>query len=507
MRARGLALAPWFASVSFFTVALAAASLSIGASGCSRSDLRLARRILDDHRRQTGTRPLPISQVLTIALSAPGRPPGTLTVEWDPQRYRETLTSSGITTVRGIQVGKAYYRDEDGVTRVVSDPVLAELVTRSYFFRRAYLFDDAERAKLALGPAEPSRVAIELTPRGGNPLRITLDRKTLHVEAVSSIGLELSFESPTRWRDQSRADRAVEAELRHAGLPSETLADTSVGGWSAAWPDVTVSAPLLDVPGGAAVVAGSVGGRPASIAIDAGVPGPVRVRRELAARLGSSVAFREDVFGRRIGEARLEIAGWSEKSVHLEVTDDIPAGADAAAGGTLFREAIVEFDGANRMLRLHDPAPWVRVEGYYRCILDDDGDEPVAILQKHGERVRATAGTSAGSVPSAASTTTGAPPGSEGPVALALLASAAERLRLAGPSGSADGLHWGPAPLPPEGYEVLPGQAAARFSAAHPHVEGRLSTGFLLRFRVLLDMTHRWAYLKPESGPTPPRAE
>jgi hypothetical protein len=167
------------------------------------------------------------------------------------------------------------------------------------------------------------------------------------------------------------------------------------------------------------------------------------------------------------------------------------------------------------MLRLHDPARWVRVEGYYRCILDDDGDEPVAILQKHGERVRAIAGASGGSVSSAAGpdgsgpsgygTPSAVSPRSEGPsvLALTLLASGAERLRLPGPSGSADGLLWGPAPLPPEAYEVLPGYTAARFSAAHPHAEGRLSAGFLLRFRALLDMTHRWAYLKPESGPTP----
>jgi hypothetical protein len=472
----------------------------VAAASCSRTDVRLARRILDDHRHKTKSRPLPIAQVLDVELSAPGRPPGALRIEWDARRYREATSSGGVSTVRGIQSGKAYFTDEDGVTRVVSEPVLAELTTRSYFFRRAYLFDDAERAKLSLGPADASRVSIELEPRGGNPLRLTFDRSSLLLVGVSSAGLALEFEPPaagasasgadgaesTAWRDASRPSAPVEARLRHAGLPTGTLADAAVGGWSAVWPAAaaSVDAKLADSPADAAVVTGSVAGRPASIAVDASVRGPVRVRPELAARL--ALAFAPDVFGRRVAAgARLEIAGWSEPAVHVEISDDVPAGADASAGAALFREAIVEYDTPARRLRLHDPARWVRGEGYYRCILDDDGDEPVAVLQKHGERVRVTAGATATRP-------------------LGLLAGGAERLRLTGPAGSAEGVYWGPAPLPPTDFEVLSGEAASRFSAAHPHVEGRLSTAFLLRFRAIVDMSHRWAYLRPESGPTPP---
>jgi hypothetical protein len=117
----------------------------VAVAACSRTDVRLARRILDDHRKKTKSRPLPIAQVLDVELSATGRPPGALRIEWDARRYREGTSSGGVSTVRGIQSGKAYFTDEDGVTRVVSEPVLSELTTRSYFFRRAYLFDDARR--------------------------------------------------------------------------------------------------------------------------------------------------------------------------------------------------------------------------------------------------------------------------------------------------------------------------------------------------------------------------
>jgi hypothetical protein len=488
-RRRGYALLPLAALMLVL-------GLGLAASACSRSDTRLASRILDDHRRTTRSRPLPISQVLEVALSSPGRPGGVLRIEWDGRRYREATTSGGVSTTRGIQSGKAYYTDEDGVTRVVSEPVLAELTTRSFFFRRAYLFDDAERAKISLGPADASRVSLELEPHGGNPLRLTFDRATLRLVGASSTGLDLELTppvagSPSRWRDASRDGVPVEAELRHAGLPTDALADAAVGGWSADWPGdaATVDAPMLDSPAGAVVVAGSIAGTPATIAVDGAVHGPVRVRPELAAKL--RLTFAPDVFGRHIaGGARLEIAGWREPSIHVEITDDVPLGADAAAGAPFFRETIVEYDTPARRLRLHDAARWVRAEGYYRCIMDDDGDEPVAILQKRGERVRATAGATT-------------------PRAVSLLAGGAERFRLAGPSGapaasgSVEGLHWGPAPLPPQDFEVLSGDAARRFSASHPHVEGTLSAGFLLRFRAIIDMAHRWAYLRPESGPTP----
>lgn len=453
----------------------------LAAAGCGRSDLRLARRILDDHRRSQGARPMAGAQVLQIAVRARSAT-GSLSIEWDVPRYRETMTSAGVSTVRGIQGGTAYYIDEDGVTRVVSEPILAELVTRSFFWRKAYLFEDAERARLALGPADERTVSLELTPHGGNTLRLVFDRRTLNLVAASSPGLDLAFESASRWRDASRPGAPLEAELRHAGLPSDALRDAAVGGWSASWPGSVVDAPFLESPPGSAVVSGTIAGRRASIAIDGSVDGPVRVRPSLAAQL--PLSFVEDVLGRRIASgARLEISGWSEPSVHVEISDAIPAGADAAVGGSLFRETIVEYDTPAKRLRLHDPERWVRGDGYYRCVLDDDGNSPVAILQKRGERVRATAGATE-------------------PRELTLRPSGARRLRLEGP-GLADGLHWGPAPLPPVRFDVLSEEAAAPDAAAHPHVEGRLATAFFLRFRVIVDLTHRWAYLHPESGPAP----
>ena len=84
--------------------------------------------------------------MIRLALSAPGTSAtGFHEIEWDARSYRETVSSAGFTTIRGLQGGKAYFTDEDGVTRVVSEPVLAELITRSYFWRRAYLFEDLER--------------------------------------------------------------------------------------------------------------------------------------------------------------------------------------------------------------------------------------------------------------------------------------------------------------------------------------------------------------------------
>ena len=438
----------------------------------------MARRVLEDHRRIARVRPLPASHVIRLMLSSSaGSGTGSLRIEWDGPRYRETVTSAGVTTIRGIQGGRAYATDEDGVTRVVSEPVLSELLTRSYFFRRAWLFDDAERAKLALGPADPERVSVRLTPRGGDPLLLTFERRGLRLAAASSAGLDLSFVSPERWRDASRPGAPVEVDLRNESLPTGIFTDASVGGWSSQWPSASVDAPIASAEEGSAIVRGSIAGQAAAIAVDASVDGPVRVRPALAARLG--LAFAGDVFGRRIAPgARLEIGGWSEPHVHVQISDAIPGGADASVGGALFRECVVEFDGSGRRIRFHDPEKWVRGEGYYRCVLDDDGNRPVAILQRRGVRTRAIAGVPA-------------------PRPLALTPLAASRMGFPHGSGSADGLHWGPAPLPPLPFDEAPEEPGS-------FVEGRLSTGFLLRFRALLDMPHRWAYLKPESGPTPP---
>jgi hypothetical protein len=439
--------------------------------------VRLARRILGDHRRLAGDRPLPGSQVIRLALlSSTSAATGTQQIEWDSRAYRETISSGGATTVRGIQGGKAYFTDEDGVTRVVSEPVLAELVTRSYFWRRAYLFEDAERARIALGPADAIRVSLRMTPREGNPLTLTFDRRDLRLLSARSPGLDLEFETPTRWRDASRRGAPVRVEHRRTGLPTGILPDAAAGGWSAVWRQRPITeAPLVGPRPADVAVRATVAGRPLLLAIDASADGPLRIRPAVAARLG--LTFSEDVFGRRLARgASLAIAEWSEPSVFVEISEDVPQGAEGALGGALFRETTVEYDAAGRRLRLLDPARWVRPEGYFRAVLDDDGDRPVAILSKGRESLRVLAGASAAT-------------------ALTIAPEAALRVGLVPGARTAEGFRWGPAPLPPIDVE----RKENLFDPSRGD-DGRLSARFLLRFQAIIDMPHRWAYLKAETG-------
>ncbi|MDQ2980587.1 MAG: hypothetical protein M3R62_15370, partial [Acidobacteriota bacterium] len=445
--------------------------------GCgSGADMRLARRILEDHRRLARDRPLPGSQVIRLALFSPtSAATGTQQIEWDSRAYRETISSGGATTVRGIQGGKAYFTDEDGVTRVVSEPVLAELVTRSYFWRRAYLFEDAERAKIALGPADAIRVSLRMKPREGNPLTLTFDRRDLRLLSARSPGLDLEFESPTRWRDASRRGAPVRVEHRRTGLPTGILPDAAAGGWSAVWRQPIAEAPLVGPRPEEVAVRATVAGQALVLAIDAAADGPIRIRPAAAARLG--LTFSEDVFGRRLARgARLAIADWSEPSVFVEISDDVPPGAEGALGAALFRETTVEYDAAGRRLRLLDPARWVRPEGYFRSVIDDDGDRPVAILTKGREALRVLAGASAAT-------------------ALTLAPESALRVGLAPGARTAEGFRWGPAPLPSIDLD----RKEALFDPSRGD-DGRLSARFLLRFQAIIDMPHRWAYLKPETG-------
>ena len=456
---------------------LAVLSILFTATAC-RSDATLARRILDAHRHASGVRPLAGSQVIRLALSAAGATPaegGTEQIEWDAHAYRETISSAGVTTVFGIQGGKAYFTDEDGVTRVVSEPILAELTTRSYFWRRGYLFEDGERAGVALGPADASQVSLRLAPRQGNPLTLTFDRRSMQLVAARSPGLAIDFQSLTRWRMGSRRGAPVNVEHRHTGLPINQIQDAVAGGWSSHWAQPAVEAPLLGSRAAEVTVAGSVGAQTGVIAIDSAVDGPVRIRPAMAGRLALRV--RTDVFGRRIARGGpVAIGGWSEPDVLLEVSDAIPPGADASLGAALFREAAVEYDRDGRKIRLLDTEHWVRPEGYYRAVLDDDGDRPVAILKKGRELLRLLAGTAT-------------------PTALTVARESAQRLGFPPDARSAEGLHWGPAPLPP--LDLV--QQDAGFDPASGD-DGRLSAHFLLRFQAIIDMPHRWAYLKPEAG-------
>src|SRR5262249_46867022 len=128
---------------------------------------------------------------------------GSAEILWEPYRYRESTSSAGWTSVRGIEQGKAYFTDPDGVTRVVSDPVLRELTTRSYFWRRAGLFHGREGARVRLGAATGEEVSVSLQPSGGNPLLLTFSARDGRLRSVRSPRFDLEFSSATRFEDRS----------------------------------------------------------------------------------------------------------------------------------------------------------------------------------------------------------------------------------------------------------------------------------------------------------------
>lgn len=451
---------------------LALAALSLAACG-ERSDLRIARRVLEDHRRRAGVKPLPGAQVVRLKLAAPPAreaAEGTGRVEWDGSSYRETVSSAGCTTVRGIQAGKAYLTDEDGVTRVISDPALSELLTRSYFWRRAYLFDDLENARIALGPAGAATVSVQLIPRGGHPLLLVFSNRGELVEARSP-RFHLEFRSPRRFTDASRPGAPVEAEISSITLPSDQIKDTQVGGGSARWPAPSSEAVLARIGHGPGLEA-LLGGAPVAIALDASADGPLRLRSGLARRLGLSP--RPDVLGRRLARAGpLEIGTLSFPALWVEVSDEIPEGADAEAGGVFFRETVVELDPAKAHIRFHDPARWTAPPGYFRGLLDDDGDRPVAMVRQGPGTLRLRAGTGAAR-------------------GLLLAPDAARRMGLSAPGSVAGELRWGTVPFPPAPVAVMPSAFDSDWGD-----DGSLGFDVLLRFHVFWDMPHRWAYLRP----------
>src|SRR5215831_9462004 len=111
-------------------LALFAIVAAHGACG-ENAPSRISARILDRYRKVSGAKPLPAGGMIRLRLaSVAGAPAATGTSEilWEPRRYRESTTSAGMTTVRGVESGKAYFTDEDGVTRVASEPVLRELL-------------------------------------------------------------------------------------------------------------------------------------------------------------------------------------------------------------------------------------------------------------------------------------------------------------------------------------------------------------------------------------------
>lgn len=459
-------------------ILLLLALVPLAAAGCGeRSDVRIARRILEDHRRRARAKPLPGAQVLRLALSAAaGREAaqGTGRIEWDGATYRATAASAGWTIVQGVQAGKAFWTDEDGVTRVASEPVLSELFTRSYFWRRAYLFDDLEGARIGLGPADEKTVSVELSPRGGHPLRLTFNRAGELLSARSP-RFDLEFHGPSRFTDRSRPTAPVEAEVRASNLPSGVLEDVQVGGWSGRWRSSPAEA-LLARAGGGIAVDGTIAGRPVRICLDASADGPVQIRGELAGALGEPP--RPDVFGRRIARGGpVEIGTLSYPRVFFETREDVPPGCDARAGALFLRETIVEFDPPAQKVRFYDPARWSPPPGYFRGLLDDDGDRAVAILRHGGSALRLRAGV----------------PGVDGVV---LAPESARRLEMTRGATAASGFKWGTAEFATAAITV----AEAGFDPAWGD-DGALGFEPLLNFHVFLDMPRRWTYLRPLDAP------
>ena len=450
---------------------LAIAALGV-ASGCGKnSPSRVAARVLDRYRKTTGFKPLTASGMIRLRLTREGDAAvtGRDEIDWSAGQYRETVASAGMTVVHGIQSGRAYFIDQDGVARVVSDPVLRELRTRSYFWRRAWLFKDHEGAWLELGPADAATLSLVLTPEGGNPLRLTFSRSDGRLLSARSPRFALDFSSAATLRDVSDPSAPVGVEVAWIGLPTGPVPEASAGGATARF-DVSDGAPA-ESRAGSLIVPATLAGRPIRLAIDGAEDGPVAVSPSLAASL--PLAFSTDVFGRSLAHgASLSVAGATWPSLWIRRAEALPPGADAVAGGCLFRETVVELDGTARRVRLHDPASFSPPENYFRIAIDDDGDRPVAVLNRGKRDLRLTAASDTGEV--------------------ALFLAQASARRAGYDDATAKGLAWGPVVLP-----ELPIVISGHGFFPEWGDDGRLGFPLLSRFHAFVDMPQRWIYVQP----------
>jgi hypothetical protein len=432
------------------------------------------KRILADHRTRAAVRPLPAAGLVRIQLSQPQNPSasGTELIEWNGENFRETVSSAALKVVRGIQGEKGYFRDEDGITRVASEPIFADLRTRSYFWRRAYLFEDLERARALLGPSDEATVTVGLTPRGGNTLWLTFARADGRLLRAQAIRLDFVFDSTRRFTDRSRRGTSVAAEISSVGLPIATLLDTAVGGWLARWQAASAESAIVR-SGNHVLVSGKLSGHPVSIAIDGAEDGPIRVRSTLADQLG--LTFATDVFGRSVARgADLAVGPLDLPDLAVERTASLPEGVDVSAGAPFFRETVVEIDPATTQIRFHDPAHWVMPEGLYRVLLDDDGNRPVIIARRNGANVRLLGPTAIDS-------------------AVQITPAGARRLGLSDHAPTLSGLKLG-LEIPARSVPILDG------SESDWDEDGRIGWDLILASRAQFDLAHRWVYLRPTAG-------
>jgi hypothetical protein len=450
------------------------AAVSLAGPGCGKSPSGKAVQILEKYRKVSGSKPLPAAGMIRVRLSSPeGKPSATGRAEvlWEPGRYRESASSAGMTTIRGIESGKGYFTDGDGVTRVASEPVLRELLTRSYFWRRAWLFQDREKARLRLGPADETSVSVSLLPEGGNPLRLIFSRANGLLLSVRSPRFRFDFSSAASFRDLSDPQAPVHCQVSWSGLPTGRIPQPYVGGGRVHFGKAPAEV-RFERKGGAILVPAWLSGRAARLSVDAVATGPVQVGPALADRLG--LRFEPDVYGRQIAAgASLEIGTASYPSLFVQKVPATPPGADIVAGGCLFREAIVELDSAAGKLRLHAPATFVPPEGYFRIAIDDDDDRPVAILDLGSRDMRLAAGSDTGEA------------------AILLAGKTADRLGLVG-EPSTSGVTWGPINLPPLALRI---DRVGFFPDWGD--DGQLGFSVLLRFHVFWNMPQRWIYVRP----------
>jgi hypothetical protein len=456
----------------FFALALT----SLSFVGCEAAPSRMAAHILERYRKASGAKPLPAGGMIRIRLSRPEGAPGETGREellWELARFRDTVESAGMTTVRGIESERAYFIDGDGVTRVASEPAMRELLTRSYFWRRAWLFRDREKALLRLGPADGEAASIRLDVLGGNPLVLAFSSRDGRLLSVRSPRFHLEFQSPTRYRDLSDPSHPVDAEIAWTGLPTGRMPATQVGGGRAVFAEASTRV-SAERRAGALVVDARISGTPVRLALDASADGPLVLSRSLAARL--PLRFATDVFGRSLAPgATLQIGAASWPGLFVEARDGAPEGADAVAGACVFREAVVEIDLRAGRLGLHDPARWVAPEAYVRLVTDDDGDRPVVTLNAGSAALRLAEGSDTGDA--------------------AVLLSADSAARAGLTSGSrTEELRWGPLLMPPLSVRIAEG-----FSSDWGD-DGRLGFAIFEHAHAYIDMPQRWTYLKPHAA-------
>jgi len=365
--------------------------------GCGENaPSRICARILDRYRKVSGAKPLPAGGMIRLRLASVAGTPaasGAGEILWEPRRYRESVSSAGMTTVRGIESGKAYFTDEDGVTRVASEPVLRELLTRSYFWRRAWLFTEREGALMSPGPADEATASVRLEPEGGNPLLLVFSRRDGGLLAVRSPRFRLEFSSPEEFRDISDPEKSCRGQIAWTGLPTGLFPSPEVGGGRARFDEPATGAAYERVRG-MLIVPATVSGQPVRLAIDGAADGPVRLSPELAGRL--SLSFSRDVFGREIAPgATLRIGGATWPILFVQKTE-VPAGADAVAGGCIFRESVAEVEPTEKRFGIHDPAKFTLPDGFFRIVTDDDGNRPVAILYRGSHELRLVEGSDTG---------------------------------------------------------------------------------------------------------------